>query len=223
MRSITYLGHSCFKVTLGNVVMLFNPVVSETISGNRRQVKSGLDVHAIRECDMIFLSNEEEGSCEPSSVKEISDRCYSSVVAPRPALSKIDISDRFKVDVRTGDKFSMKGMEVEVQKAIHPQSVYSVGYIVRGDGISVYHAGDTYSFTDMARIKCDVALVPIGGGAVMDPFAANSIVKEMRPKVAVPMHYNTYEKVAQDQNEFTSDLGGLTKGVALRVGQELRI
>lgn len=223
MRSITYLGHSCFKVMLGNVVMLFNPVVSDAISGSRRLIKSALDVHAIRECDMIFLSNEEAGNCEPDSIKEISDRCYSSVVAPRPALSKINVSDRFKVDVRTGDKFNMKGIEVEVQKAIHPQSAYPVGFIVKGDGLAVYHAGDTYSFTDMARIKCDVALVPIGGGSVMDPFAANSIVKEMRPKVAVPMCYNTHDRVQQDPNEFTNDLGGLTKGVALRVGQELRI
>jgi L-ascorbate metabolism protein UlaG (beta-lactamase superfamily) len=223
MRSITYLGHSCFRITLGNVVMLFDPVVSDSISGSRRLIKSALDVHAVRECDMLFLSNEEAGNCESASVKEISDRCYSSVVAPRPALSKIDISDRFKVDVRTGDKFNMKGVEVEVQKAIHPQSAYPVGFLVKGDGLAVYHAGDTYSFTDMARIKCDVALVPIGGGQVMDPFAANSIVKEMRPKVAVPMHYNTYDKVEQDPNEFITDLGGLTKGVALRVGQELRI
>ena len=223
MRSITYLGHSSFRVLLGNAVMLFNPCVADTIGGNRRLLKSSLDVHAVRECDMIFLSNEEPGNCEPDVVKEISDRCYSSVVAPRPALSKIDVSDRFKVDVRTGDKFNMKGIEVEVQKAIHPQSAYPVGFVVKGDGLSVYHAGDTYSFTDMARIKCDVALVPIGGGTVMDPFAANSIVKEMRPKAAVPMHYNTYDRIAQDPNEFVTDLGGITKGVALRVGQELRI
>lgn len=223
MRSITYLGHTCFQVKLGNVVMLFNPVVAPTIGGNARRIKSGLDAHTVRECDLIFLSNEEPGNCEPETVKEISDRCYTSVVAPRPALAKINVSDRFKVDVKAGDKFAVKGIDIEVVKAVHPQSAYPVGYIVKGDGLSVYHAGDTYSFMDMARIKSDVALVPIGGGSVMDPFAANSIVKEMRPKVAVPMHYDTYEKIAQDPQEFVLDLGGLTKGVALRVGQEIRI
>jgi len=162
-------------------------------------------------------------SCEPETVKEISERCYSSVVAPRPALARLSVSDRFKVDVRTGDKFTMKGIDVEVVKAVHPQSAYPVGFLVKGDGLSVYHAGDTYSFTDMGRIRCDVALVPIGGGSMMDPFAANSMVKEMRPRVAVPMCYNTYDRIAQDPNEFLADLGGLTKGVALRPGQELRL
>ena len=222
MRSIIYLGHSCFQVRLGNIVMLFNPAVSDTLGG-KRSIKSALSPHSVRECDLIFLSNEEPSNCEPETAKEISERCFASVVAPRPALSKISVSDRFKIDVRTGDKFTIKGIDVEVVKAIHPQSAYPVGYVVKGDGIAVYHAGDTYSFTDMARIKCDVALVPRGGGSTMDPFAANSVVKDMRPKVAVPMAYNTYERIEQDPQEFTSDLGGLTKGVALRVGQELRL
>lgn len=223
MRSIQYLGHSCFQIRLGNVVMLFNPAIADPLGGNTRLVKSALNSHAIRECDLIFLSNDDPANCEPATVKEISERCYSSVVAPRPALSKIQVSDRFKIEVKTGDKFSIKGMDIQVMKAIHPQSQYPVGYLVKGDGLTVYHAGDTYSFSDMGLIKCDVALVPIGGGSMMDPFAANSAVKEMRPKVAVPMCYNTFDRIAQDAAEFTADLGGLTKGVALRPGQEIRI
>jgi L-ascorbate metabolism protein UlaG (beta-lactamase superfamily) len=223
MRSITYLGHNAFQAKLGNAVMLFNPAVSDMLGGSRRLVKSTLNPHSVRECDMIFLTNEEPDNCEPETVKEISERCYSDVVAPKPALAKINVTDRFKVDVRTGDKFSKKGIEIEVVKAVHPQSAYPVGFLVKGDGISIYHAGDTYSFSEMARVKCDVALVPIGGGATMDPFAANGTVKEMRPKVAVPMRYGTYDRILQDPQEFVSDLGGLTKGVALRPGQELRL
>jgi len=223
MRSITYFGHSCFQVKLGNIVMLFNPAVADPLGGNSRLVKSALNHHSVRECDLIFLSNEDPTNCEPETVKEIADRCYSSVVAPKPALAKLGLSDRFKIDVRAGDKFAMKGIDIQVAKAVHPQSQYPVGYLVKGDGLTVYHAGDTYSFSDMGQIKCDVALVPIGGGSMMDPFAANSAVKEMRPKVAVPMCYNTYDRIAQDAAEFTNDLGGLTKGVSLRPGQEIRL
>ena len=223
MRSIQYLGHSSFQIRLGNVVILFNPAIADPLGGHARQAKSALNPHAVRECDLIILSNEDPVNCEPETVKEISERCYSSVVAPRPALSKISISDRFKIAVKTGDKFSMKGVDIQVVKAIHPQSQYPAGYVVKGDGLSIYHAGDTYSFSDMGLIKCDVALVPIGGGSMMDPFAANSAVKEMRPKVAVPMCYNTFDKIMQDPQEFTADLGGLTKGVALRPGQEIRL
>ena len=170
MRSITYYGHSCFQVKLGNIVMLFNPAVADTLGGASRLVKSSLSHHAVRECDMIFLTSEEPQNCEPEVIKEISDRSYSSVIAPRPALSKLTISDRFKVDVRTGDKFTMKGIDVEVIKAVHPQSAYPVGFLVKGDGLALYHAGDTYSCTEMGRIKGDVALVPISGGSDNDTF-----------------------------------------------------
>jgi len=223
MRSVTYLGHSCFLVKLGNLVMLFNPMVAEAAGGYARREKSALNPHAIRECDIIFLSNEGAWNCEPETVKEIAERCYSRVIAPKPALSRIDVSDRSKIEVGAGDKFTIKGIEIQVMKAVHPQSKYPVGYLVRGDGLSVYHAGDTYSFSEMGLVRCDVALVPIGGGGTMDPFAANSAVKEMRPKVAVPMAYNTHERITQEAQEFTSDLGSLTKGVALRVGQEMRL
>jgi len=47
---------------------------------------------------------------------------------------------------------------------------------------------------DIGRIRADIALVPIGGTYTMDPFAAANAVKEMRPKYAIPMHYNTTER-----------------------------
>lgn len=223
MRSVSYLGHTCFLARLGNVVMLFNPSMSDMIGSAKRTAKGTLSPSSIRECDLIFISNEDAANCDPATVKEISERTFASVVAPKAALSKISVSDRFKIDVRVGDKFSVKGIDVEVMKAVHPQSVYPVGFLVKGDGITVYHAGDTYSFTDMGKIRCDVAIVPIGGGGVMDPFAANSAVKDMRPKVAIPMAYNTTERNQQEASEFVSDLGGITKGVALKAGQELRL
>ncbi|MCX8197499.1 MAG: MBL fold metallo-hydrolase [Candidatus Micrarchaeota archaeon] len=223
VRAITYLGHNCFEIRLGNIVSLFSPSVAEQIGQYRRLVKSALVPRNVKECDMIFLPNEEPANCEPETVKEIAERCFSSVIAPKPALSRIDLSERFKIEVHVQDKFTLKGIDVEVIKAIHPQSQYPVGYLLKGDGLSIYYAGDTYSFTDMGRIRCDVAIVPIGGGAVMDPFAASSSVKEMRPKVAIPMGYNTFDKIMQEPNEFADDLGSTTKGVILKVGQQLRL
>lgn len=223
VRSITYLGHNSFEIRLGNIVMLFSPAVAEQIGQYRRLIRSSLNPRSVRECDMIFLPNEEPANCEPATIKEIAERCFSIVIAPKPALSKIDISERFKVEVHVQDKFTLKGIDVEVIRAVHPQSEYPVGYLVKGDGLSVYYAGDTYSFTDMGRIRCDVAIVPIGGGATMDPFAAGSAVKEMRPKIAIPMGYNTFEKNMQEPSEFADDLGSSTKGVVLKVGQQLRL
>ena len=156
-------------------------------------------------------------------VKEIAERTFATVVAPKPCLAKIDISERFKVDVRAGDKFTVKGLDIEVVKAVYPQSSYPVGFVLRSPHYSIYHAGATYSFPDMARIKCDVALLPIGGTYTMDPFAANNVCKEMRPKYVIPMHYNTCERIVQDVAEFTAELGTHTKAIVLAVGQTAKL
>ena len=37
--------------------------------------------------------------------------------------------------------------------------------------------------------KVDVALVPIGGRTTMGPHTARGVVKQLKPKIAIPMHY----------------------------------
>lgn len=220
MAIIKYHGHSTFELELGGALALVDPCVNMNIRGSVRKVPSTLQPHLVKRCDVIFITH--EACCEVSTVAEIAERTYASVVAPKPSLARLDISDKFKVDVRTGDRFSIKGLDVEVVKALNPQSEYPVGYVVRGGGLGVYHAGVTYSYTEMAHIKADVALLPIGGGHTMDPFAAATICKEMRPKIAVPMYYNTYERIEQDPQEFVSDLGSV-RGVVLKPGEGIKM
>lgn len=223
MNAIRFLGHSTFQLQLENIVCLIDPCVADTLNGSPRTVPSALRPHEVRECDLIFLTHEHAPHCEPDTVKEIAERTFASVIAPKPALSMVDISERFKVDVRTGDKFTIKGLDIEVVKAVHPQSTYPVGFVIRTPKYSIYHAGDTYSYLDMGRIKCDVAIVPIGGSYTMDPFAAANVVKEMRPKYAIPMHYNTYERITQEVSEFSSSLGTATRAIVLRPGEAAKL
>ncbi len=223
MNSVQYLGHSAFRIQLENIVCLTDPAMADTILGAKRTQMSALDPRSIKECDLIFLTHEQPDHCEPAVVKEIAERTFATVIAPKPALAKIDISERFKVDVRVGDKFTIKGLDIEVVKAVYPQAAYPVGYLIRSPHYSIYHAGATYSFPDMNRIRPDVALLPIGGTYTMDPFAAANVCKEMRPKYAVPMHYNTTERIRQDVREFADDVGGHTKAIVLGPGQTAKL
>ena len=223
MNTIQYLGHSAFRIQLENMVCLTDPAVSDNILGGKRLQASALDPHSVKECDLIFLTHEQADHCEPDVVKEIAERTFATVIAPKPALAKIDISERFKVDVRVGDKFTIKGLDIEVVKAVYPQAAYPVGFMLRSPKYSIYHAGATYSFPDMNRLKVDVALLPIGGTYTMDPFAAANVCKEMRPKYAVPMQYNTTERIKQDVRDFTDDLGQHTKAITLAPGQTAKL
>ncbi len=69
------------------------------------------------------------------------------------------------------------------------------------DGDKIYLACDTGLFGDMQLIGdegIDLAVVPIGDNFTMGPDDALRAIKMLRPKHAVPVHYNTWDLIAQD-------------------------
>jgi L-ascorbate metabolism protein UlaG (beta-lactamase superfamily) len=77
--------------------------------------------------------------------------------------------------------------------------------LVEADGKRVYHAGDTALFSDLhlvGRLGLDVALVPIGDNFTMGPEDALEALDLLKPKLAVPMHYNTWPLIAQNPSAF---------------------
>lgn len=107
--------------------------------------------------------------------------------------------------VRPGERVDAAGVKLETVPAYnidpqrlqaHPKANNWVGYLMQLGGRTYYHAGDTDHLTELERIKTDVAFVPIGdGGFVMTVDEAAALVKAMKPKLAVPMHYGFYPGV----------------------------
>ena len=102
------------------------------------------------------------------------------------------------------------------------------GFIVTMEGKTIYHAGDTGLFYDMKLIgetnNIDVALLPIGDNFTMGIEDAVRAVEFLRPKTAIPMHYNTWDVIKQDPNRFIEGLkGSKTKGLVIEVGCSIEI
>lgn len=69
------------------------------------------------------------------------------------------------------------------------------------DGHKIYLACDTGLFGDMRLIGeegIDLAVLPIGDNFTMGPDDALRAVKLIQPKHVVPVHYDTFELIAQD-------------------------
>ncbi|HEV3257479.1 MAG TPA: metal-dependent hydrolase [Gemmataceae bacterium] len=69
------------------------------------------------------------------------------------------------------------------------------------DGKKVYDAADTGLFGDMRLIGeegIDLAILPIGDNYTMGPDDALRAVKLIQPKKVLPIHYNTWDLIAQD-------------------------
>lgn len=87
-----------------------------------------------------------------------------------------------------------------IDKDFHKKSYGWVGYIIMLDDVRIYIAGDTDSNPDIADIKCDIALVPIGGVYTMNVMEAAEFINSIKPKVVIPIHYGSIvgEKSYQD-------------------------
>jgi L-ascorbate metabolism protein UlaG (beta-lactamase superfamily) len=73
------------------------------------------------------------------------------------------------------------------------------------DGKKLYLAGDTGLFYDMKLIGeegIDLAVLPIGDNFTMGPEDALRAVKLLQPKHVIPIHYNTFDLIAQDCNSW---------------------
>jgi L-ascorbate metabolism protein UlaG (beta-lactamase superfamily) len=69
------------------------------------------------------------------------------------------------------------------------------------DGTKIYNAADTGLFGDMRLIGeegIDLALLPIGDNYTMGPEDALRAVKMIGPKKVMPIHYDTFDLIAQD-------------------------
>jgi len=77
--------------------------------------------------------------------------------------------------------------------------------LTTNEGQKIYLAQDTGLFGDMKLIGeegIDLAVVPIGDNYTMGPDDALRAVKLIQPKIVIPIHYNTWDLIAQDPNSW---------------------
>lgn len=96
------------------------------------------------------------------------------------------------------------------------------------DGKKIYMAGDTGLFGDMKLIGdegIDLAVIPIGDNYTMGPDDALIAVKLLRPKVVVPIHYNTWPLIEQDPSAWKERVEAetYTKVVILNPGESIQL
>jgi len=90
----------------------------------------------------------------------------------------------------------------EPGKRFHPPGEKRLGFLIKMDGTTVYHAGDADFIPEMKSIKCDIALLPVSGTYVMTAEEAAGAAAAINPKIAVPMHYGAIVGSESDAQKF---------------------
>jgi len=215
---IRYIGHAAFQI-IGSKNVLIDPF----ITGN----PSAADLSGTP--DLILVTHA-HGDHLGDAV-ELSKR-YNA-----PIVCMYDLAQHLRGVNAYGMNYgpaTIEGVNIVMVPAWHSSSMNgqeigsAAGYIVKMDGKTVYHAGDTFVFGDMALFNelygpIDVALLPIGGYFTMGPQEAAKAVELLKPKVVIPMHYNTFPPIRQDPEKFKELVGNRAKVVILRPGEEIEV
>jgi L-ascorbate metabolism protein UlaG (beta-lactamase superfamily) len=94
------------------------------------------------------------------------------------------------------DKFRAPG------EPYHPREAGYLGYVVEMDGLRIYHAGDTDATSEMSDVRCDVALLPVGGTYTMTAEEAAEACDALGASAAVPMHFADIVGTRADAERF---------------------
>ncbi|MGD0056499.1 MAG: MBL fold metallo-hydrolase [Methanomassiliicoccales archaeon] len=92
------------------------------------------------------------------------------------------------------------------------------------EGVRFCHCGDVGHMLSAKQLKelspVDVIFVPVGGVFTIDGTQARKMVNQLKPKIAVPMHFRVggLSLSIQTADQF---LEGLSKSKVLRVGNEV--
>jgi L-ascorbate metabolism protein UlaG (beta-lactamase superfamily) len=106
-----------------------------------------------------------------------------------------------------GDAIEVNGVVIRATHADHKAnrgplgaSADSLGFLITGSSSTVYFAGDTDLFPGMSELapSLDVALLPVAGWGPrlpqghLDPEGAAQALRLLRPRFAVPIHWQTF-------------------------------
>ncbi len=161
--------------------------------------------------DIIFITHDHYDHYSPEDVEKVK-KDGTVLVMPKSMEGqekKSGFAGERTVLLSPGEQKDVEGLKVEAVaaynklKPFHTKGKKWLGYVVvMNNGTRYFIAGDTDANAENKGVRCDVAIVPIGGMYTMDAKAAAELVNEIKPKLAIPSHYGSIVGSAKDADIF---------------------
>ena len=199
--NIKVLYHSSIKIE-SNINIYFDPFKIEVASND---------------ADVIFITHEHYDHFSPEDILKIKKENTIIVLPKNMENMALDLNFEKTniVLVEPNQKYKLENQELifetipayNVNKNFHKKEMNWVGYILEIEGKRVYVAGDTDITEENKQVKCDIALVPIGGTYTMEAKEAAELVNIIKPKIAIPIHYGAIVGNKEDEKIFVENVG----------------
>ncbi|MGH2575379.1 MAG: metal-dependent hydrolase [Ignavibacteria bacterium] len=212
MVKLTYHGHSVFEIRSESHSIIIDPF----LNGNTHAKVKPSDIKA----EYIVLTHAHGDHL--GNTFEIAKKNDATVIAVNELANYAAENGCKAHNMHIGGGYNFPFGRVKFTIAHHssssPDGRYMgepAGVVLTIEGKNIYHAGDTGLFLDMKLIgeitPLDAALVPIGDNFTMGIDDAVKAVEFLNPKLAVPMHYNTFSEIEADPNEFKRKVESIGK------------
>ena len=172
---------------------------------------------ASNDADVIFITHEHYDHFSPEDILKIKKENTIIVLPKNMENMALDLNFEKTniVLVEPNQKYKLENQELifetipayNVNKNFHKKEMNWVGYILEIEGKRVYVAGDTDITEENKQVKCDIALVPIGGTYTMEAKEAAELVNIIKPKIAIPIHYGAIVGNKEDEKIFVENVG----------------
>jgi L-ascorbate metabolism protein UlaG (beta-lactamase superfamily) len=212
---ITWYGHAALGLETEGCQILVDPFLSHNPSAS---------ITADRvQADFILLSHGHGDHI--GDTQAIAHRTGALVISNFEIANWLSAKGVKSHGQHLGGGFNHPFGYLKLTQALHGSSMPDGSYggnpsgflLTTKEGQKIYLAMDTGLFGDMRLIGeegIDLAVLPIGDNYTMGPADALRAVKLIQPKHVIPIHYNTFDLIAQDVNAWAEKVQAETTAQA---------
>jgi L-ascorbate metabolism protein UlaG (beta-lactamase superfamily) len=214
---LTWFGHATWRLRVGGKSIWIDPFLNEN-------PKCPIKTTDVEDCTAVLLTHGHFDHVADAA--ELANRFGATLVANYEIAqwfaTKHGVTETIGMNI--GGRTSVAGIWVKMVPAIHSSSLpdgsyggLASGYTLETAGTSLYVAGDTAVFSDMASIapRIDMAILPIGDLFTMGPEDCIEAIRLLQPRQVVPSHYDTWPPISQDAEQWADAVRTQTKSQPL--------
>lgn len=207
LATITWLGQAGFILEIGDLVLLLDPYLSDSLAKkyrgklfeHKRLMHSPFKLSEIPKCDFYLCSHSHTDHMDPETIESVQQSSSPDFLFPRHEIGVAEergIDTKRNRGVNAGEIIKLSDVvSVMAIPAAHEALVVNdrneykcLGFVILSDGLNIYHSGDCVPYegqADLLRsLDVNVALLPVNG---RDSYRTDN---------GVPGNFYDYEAIA---------------------------
>lgn len=196
--NLRWTGHDGFQISAADKIIYIDPF------------KLRKEYNNVHNANLVLISHNHFDHLSLDDLMKVTNK-ETTIIAAKECLDQLKIMKVKEIrGVLPGEKINVQNVTLETlpayntNKDFHPKRDGKVGFIITTNNLRIYHTGDTDIIPEMKTTSPDIGLIPVSGTYVMTAEEAARAVNDLiKPKIAIPMHYNSIVGTREDAVRFS--------------------